>query len=52
MLATLALPFVIPRLGEACAAFRLKTIGWLVFSGVAGSAVGAVLFTHALKEGQ
>ena len=50
VLATLALPFVIPRLGEL-RRVRRQTIGWLVFSGVAGSAVGAVLFTHALKEG-
>ena len=50
ILATLALPFVLPRLGEL-RRVRPATIAWLVFSGVAGSAVGAVLFTHAIKDG-
>jgi DME family drug/metabolite transporter len=50
ILAALALPFVLPRLGEL-RRVKASTIGWLVFSGVAGSAVGAVLFTLALKHG-
>ena len=50
ILAALALPFVLPRLGEL-RKVRLRTFGWLLFSGVAGSAVGAVLFTHAIKDG-
>jgi len=45
-----ALPLVIPRLGEL-RRVHVRTIAWLLFSGVAGSAVGAVLFTRALKEG-
>ena len=50
LLATIALPFVLPRLGEL-RRVRRATIAWLVFSGVAGSAVGAVLFTLALAHG-
>ena len=51
LLVALALPFVIPRLHE------LKTISktalaWLLFSGLAGSALGAVLFTLALQHGK
>jgi drug/metabolite transporter (DMT)-like permease len=49
LLVALALPFVIPRLGEL-RRVRWQTIAWLVFSGVAGSAVGAVLFTLAIAE--
>lgn len=49
VLVALALPFVLPRLGELRRA-KLSTIGWLVFSGIAGSAVGTVLFTLALKR--
>lgn len=45
-----ALPFIIPRLGEL-KKVSARTIGWLLFSGVAGSAVGAILFTLALKHG-
>ena len=45
-----ALPLVIPRLHEL-RRVRPRTIAWLVFSGVAGSAVGAVLFTLALEHG-
>ena len=45
-----ALPLVIPRLGEL-RRVHARTMAWLVFSGVAGSAVGAVLFTLALKQG-
>jgi len=45
-----ALPLVIPRLHELRRVSR-GTVAWLVFSGVAGSAVGAVLFTLALEHG-
>jgi drug/metabolite transporter (DMT)-like permease len=45
-----ALPFVLPRLGELRKVSG-RALAWLVFSGVAGSAVGAVLFTKALKLG-
>jgi len=45
-----ALPLVIPRLGEL-RRVSARALGYLVFSGVAGSAVGAVLFTLALKYG-
>jgi drug/metabolite transporter (DMT)-like permease len=45
-----ALPLVIPRLGEL-RRVHARTIAWLLFSGVAGSAVGSVLFTLALKHG-
>jgi len=45
-----ALPLVIPRLHELRRVSR-RTVAWLVFSGVAGSAVGAVLFTLALEHG-
>jgi len=50
ILVALALPLVIPRLHELKGVSR-RTLGWLVFSGVAGSAVGAVLFTLALDHG-
>jgi DME family drug/metabolite transporter len=50
ILAACLLPLVIPRLGEL-RRVRARTIGWLIFSGVAGSAVGAVLFSQALKSG-
>jgi drug/metabolite transporter (DMT)-like permease len=50
ILATLALPLVVPRLGEL-RRVRASTLAWLLFSGVAGSAVGAVLFTRALATG-
>jgi len=49
ILVAIALPFVLPRLGEL-RRVRKQTIAWLVFSGVAGSAVGTVLFTLALKR--
>ena len=49
ILVAIALPFVVPRLGEL-RRVRKQTIAWLVFSGVAGSAVGTVLFTLALKR--
>jgi drug/metabolite transporter (DMT)-like permease len=45
-----ALPLVIPRLHELRKVSG-RTIAWLLFSGIAGSAVGAVLFTLALKHG-
>lgn len=45
-----ALPLILPRLGELRRVSR-GALGWLLFSGVAGSAVGAVLFTQALKLG-
>jgi drug/metabolite transporter (DMT)-like permease len=45
-----ALPLVIPRLGEL-RRVHVRTVAWLMFSGVAGSAVGALLFTQALKLG-
>ena len=50
VLVACALPLILPRLGEL-RRVRARTIGWLVFSGVAGSALGAVLFTEALKLG-
>jgi drug/metabolite transporter (DMT)-like permease len=50
ILATLALPWVLPRLGEL-RRVRATTLAWLLFSGIAGSAIGAVLFTHALASG-
>lgn len=50
LLVVLALPFVIPRLGELKKVSK-KTIAWLLFSGLAGSALGAVLFTLALDHG-
>jgi drug/metabolite transporter (DMT)-like permease len=45
-----ALPLVLPRLGEL-RRVHARTVAWLVFSGVAGSALGAYLFTLALKTG-
>lgn len=50
LLVVLALPFVIPRLGELKKVSR-ATLGWLLFSGLAGSALGAVLFTLSLEHG-
>jgi drug/metabolite transporter (DMT)-like permease len=50
ILVVCALPLVIPRLGEL-RRVRARTIAWLIFSGLAGSALGAVLFTQALKSG-
>ncbi len=49
LLALIALPFVLPRLGEL-RRVSWRTIAWLVFSGVAGSAAGAVFFTLALAH--
>jgi drug/metabolite transporter (DMT)-like permease len=45
-----ALPFILPRLREL-RGVRWQTLAWLTFSGIAGSALGAVLFTQALKTG-
>jgi drug/metabolite transporter (DMT)-like permease len=50
ILVVCALPLVIPRLHELRRVSG-RAIAWLLFSGVAGSAVGAVLFTLALKHG-
>ncbi|HEX4455617.1 MAG TPA: DMT family transporter [Kofleriaceae bacterium] len=50
VLVALALPLVLPRLGELRKVSG-RTLGWLAFSGVAGSAVGAVFFTLALRHG-
>ncbi len=50
ILVACALPLILPRLGELRRVRRV-TLAWLVFSGIAGSAVGTVLFTHALKVG-
>jgi drug/metabolite transporter (DMT)-like permease len=45
-----AVPFIAPRLGEL-ARVRWQALAWLVFSGVAGSAVGTIFFALALKHG-
>jgi DME family drug/metabolite transporter len=50
VLVVIALPFVLPRLGEL-RNVSAKALRWLAFSAVAGSAVGAVLFTLALRHG-
>ena len=44
------LPILIPRLGEL-RKIDARTWGYLIFSGFAGSAVGTVFFTLALKNG-
>ena len=44
------LPILIPRLGELHK-IDARTWGYLIFSGFAGSAVGTVFFTLALKNG-
>ncbi len=44
------LPILIPRLGEL-RTIDARTWGYLIFSGFAGSAVGTVFFTLALKNG-
>src|SRR5438094_7751755 len=44
------LPILIPRLREI-PKVRVRTWGYLVFSGFAGSAVGTIFFTLALKYG-
>jgi drug/metabolite transporter (DMT)-like permease len=50
ILVACALPLVLPRLHELRGVSR-RALGWLLFSGIAGSAVGAVLFTLALEHG-
>lgn len=50
VLVACALPLILPRLGEL-RRVSARAIAWLIFSGVAGSAVGAILFTLALKTG-
>ena len=50
ILVACALPFILPRLGEL-RRVSARALAWLVFSGIAGSALGAVLFTLALKHG-
>src|SRR5579862_7141491 len=49
-LVVLFLPWIVPRLGEL-RRVRWQTIAWLVFSGVAGSAVGTVLYSLAVNHG-
>lgn len=44
------LPFLLPKLGELPKVSR-RTWAYLIFSGFAGSAVGTVFFTLALKNG-
>jgi drug/metabolite transporter (DMT)-like permease len=50
ILAICALPLVIPRLGEL-RRVHVRTVSWLMYSGIAGSAVSALLFTEALEVG-
>jgi len=50
LLVVLAVPFIVPRLGELKKISR-TTLAWLLFSGIAGSALGAELFTAALHNG-
>jgi drug/metabolite transporter (DMT)-like permease len=50
LLVVCALPLVIPRLGEL-RRVSWRAIAWLIFSGLAGSALGAVLFSMALQHG-
>src|SRR5262245_6048766 len=49
-LVVLFLPLIVPRLGELRRVSK-RAIAWLVFSGIAGSAVGTVLFSMALSHG-
>jgi uncharacterized membrane protein len=44
------LPILLPRLGEL-RKIDLRSWGYLIFSGFAGSAVGTIFFTLALKNG-
>ena len=44
------LPMLLPRLGEL-RKIDIRTWGYLIFSGFAGSAVGTIFFTLALKNG-
>jgi drug/metabolite transporter (DMT)-like permease len=50
IMVALALPLILPRLGELRRA-SWRALAWLVFSGVSGSAVGTVLFSMALSHG-
>ena len=50
ILVACALPFVIPRWHELRSVGK-RAIGWILFSGIAGSAVGTIFFTLALKHG-
>jgi drug/metabolite transporter (DMT)-like permease len=50
ILVALFLPLVIARAGELRRVSR-KSLGYLLFSGVAGSAVGTLFFTEALRQG-
>jgi drug/metabolite transporter (DMT)-like permease len=50
ILLAFAIPWIVPRLGELRRASG-STLAWLVFSGMAGSALGTVLFTLALAHG-
>ena len=50
ILVVLFLPIVFSRIGELRQVSG-RAIAWLIFSGIAGSAVGAVFFTLALKTG-
>ena len=50
LLVAMFLPFIL-RDRRMLATFRASTWGYLVFSGIAGSAVGTVLFTEALRRG-
>jgi len=50
ILVALFLPLILPRLGELRRVSG-RAIGALIFSGIAGSAVGTIFFTLALKHG-
>ena len=50
LILTMFLPLLLPRLGEVHK-IGIRTWGYLLFSGFAGSAVGTVFFTLALKHG-
>jgi drug/metabolite transporter (DMT)-like permease len=50
ILVALALPWIVPRLGEL-RRVSARAMAWLIFSGIAGSAVGTVLFQQALAAG-
>jgi drug/metabolite transporter (DMT)-like permease len=50
ILVALALPFIAPRLHEL-RRVRWQAVAWLVFSGVAGSAVGTIFFQLAIDHG-
>src|SRR6476660_1887630 len=50
LIMTMFLPILIPRLREI-PKVQPRTWGYLLFSGFAGSAVGTIFFTLALKDG-